>query len=312
MEFFKKVPNIDFMGKSTLTTVLSLVLFALSIISFMVRGLNLGIDFTGGVLVEVSFAQTADLGMVRSEMHALGFTDAQVQNIGSSRDVLIRLPPQADVDSGKLGQEIIATLQKANPDVNLRRIEFVGPQVGEDLTLSGILALVVCLVLIGVYVMFRFQWKFAAGAIVGVIHDPIITLGIFSEFAIPFDLSVIAAVLAIIGYSLNDTIVIFDRMRENFRRARGVGVVPEIMNRSINEALSRTIMTHGTTMLVVIALLVFGGETLRSFSIALAIGIVICTYSSVYCAGSTAMYLKVTAADLAPVKKDKAEIDALP
>jgi len=312
MEFFRKKTNIDFMGKSTLTTVLSLVMFSLSIGSFMVRGLNLGIDFTGGVLVEVSFPQAADLTAVRSQLQGLGFGEAQVQNIGSARDVLIRLPPREQADSGRLGQEIIAGLQKASPGVSLRRIEFVGPQVGKDLTQGGILAMVVCLVIIGIYIMIRFQWKFAAGAIVGVIHDPIITLGVFSEFGIPFDLSVIAAVLAITGYSLNDTIVIFDRMRENLRRARGVGSVPEIMNRSINDTLSRTLMTHFTTSLVVVSLLVFGGETLRSFSIALMIGILICTYSSIYCAGSTALYLKLTAADFAPVKKEKGEIDALP
>ncbi|GIK33634.1 MAG: protein-export membrane protein SecF [Gammaproteobacteria bacterium] len=312
MEFFKKKTNIDFMGKSTITTILSLVMFAVSIGSFMVRGLNLGIDFTGGVLVEVGFSEAADLAQVRHQLEASGFGEAQVQNIGSAREVLIRLPPREQADSGKLGQEIIGALQKANPGVVLRRIEFVGPQVGKDLTQNGILALVVCLLLIGVYIMFRFQWKFAVGAIVGVIHDPIITLGIFSEFGIPFDLSVIAAVLAITGYSLNDTVVIFDRMRENFRRARGVGSVPEIMNRSINDTLSRTLMTHFTTSLVIVALLVFGGEALRSFSIALAIGLVICTYSSIYCAGSTAMYLKITPADFAPVKKEKGEVDALP
>jgi preprotein translocase subunit SecF len=312
MEFFHKKTNFDFMGWSNPTTVLSLVLFTLSISVFLIRGLNLGIDFTGGVLVEVGFAESADLEQVRSQLEAAGHSGAQVQHVGSSREVLIRLPPrESGAESSQLGQKIIDVLQKSDSSVSLRRIEFVGPQVGEDLTEGGILALLLCLVLIGIYIMFRFQWKFAAGALVGVIHDPIITLGVFAAFGIHFDLSVIAAVLAITGYSLNDTIVIFDRMRENFRKARGE-TVPQIMNRSINETLSRTIMTHVTTSMVIIALLVYGGEALRSFSIALAVGMVICTYSSIYCAGSTALYLKVTPADFMPPKQDKDEVDAMP
>lgn len=315
MQLFKQVPGFKFMNKATVTTILSSVLFIGSFISFGVRGLNLGIDFTGGVLVEVGFAEAPDLNNVRHQLQTLGFGEPQVQNIGSAREVLIRLPPAEEADSGKLGQQIVEVLQQGNPDVSLRRIEFVGPQVGRDLAISGILALVVCLVIIGIYIMFRFEWKFAIGAIVSVVHDPIITLGFFSLFGLPFDLTVIAAVLAIIGYSVNDTVIIFDRMRENLQRSRGVSLkadVAALMDRSINETLSRTVLTHGSTSLVVIALLLYGGETLHSFSVALLIGIVICTYSSVYCAGSTALYLGATSEDFAPKKKEKGEIDALP
>lgn len=315
MQLFKQVPNFKFMNKATATTILSAVLFIASFISFGVRGLNLGIDFTGGVLVEVNFAEAPDLNTVRHELQTLGFGEPQVQNIGSARDVLIRLPPTEEVDSGKLGQEILEALQQANPGVSLRRIEFVGPQIGRDLATSGVLALIVCLIMIAGYIMIRYEWKFALGAIVGVIHDPIITLGFFSEFGLHFDLTVIAAVLAIIGYSVNDTVIIFDRMRENLRKARGVTSreeVAAIMDRSINETLSRTILTHGSTALVVTSLLVYGGETLRSFSIALLLGIVVCTYSSVYCAGSTALYLGATSADFAPKKKQRGEVDDMP
>jgi preprotein translocase subunit SecF len=311
MEFFRGKTNIDFMGKSTLTTVLSLIMFTVSVTSFMVRGLNLGIDFTGGVLVEVGFEKVADLGKIRGQLGSAGFAEAQVQNIGTSREVLIRLPPGKAADSGKIGEQVVSVLRQSDATVALRRVEFVGPQVGKDLTESGVLAMLSCLLFIGIYIMFRFEWKFAVGAIVGVIHDPIITLGIFSEFGIQFDLSVVAGVLAITGYSLNDTIVIFDRMRENFRKARKESV-PEIMNRSINETLSRTLMTHATTSMVIVALLFFGGEALHGFSIALAIGMLICTYSSIYCAGSTAMYLKVTPADFATVKKEAGAADDMP
>jgi preprotein translocase subunit SecF len=310
MEFFKGKTTFDFMGKSRIAAVFSAVLLVASFTSFAVRGLNLGIDFTGGVLVEVGFATPPDLAVVRAELEANGFPSVQVQNFGTARDVLIRLPPLDDANGGKVGNQIIEVLRTNSPDVQLRRVEFVGPQVGKDLTEQGTLAVLSALALILVYIMVRFQWKFAVGAIVAALHDPIITVGVFSEFGIQFDLSVLAGVLAILGYSLNDTIVIFDRIRENMRRARK-GEVADIMNTSINETLSRTLMTHGMTSTVVVALLLLGGESLHGFSIALAVGIIVGTYSSIYIASATAMWLKVSTADLMPVKKE-AQVDEMP
>lgn len=302
MNFFKKKTRIDFMGKARAAAIFSAVLSLVCVVSLAIRGLVFGIDFTGGVLLEVGYQQTADLAAIRSQLAQSGFAEAQVQNFGTSRDVLIRLPPRADAEAGKIGQEIIEVLRAKGQQVELRRVEFVGPNVGEDLVENGILALIFSLALIFIYVIFRFQWKFSAGAVVSTFHDAIVTVGIFSIFGLHFDLSVLAAVLAIIGYSLNDTIVIFDRIRENFRRMRR-GTVIEIMNVSINETLSRTIITHGTTSLVVLALLIFGGETLRGFSIAMMIGIVFGVYSSIYIASATALWLDVSPAELMPPKK---------
>jgi preprotein translocase subunit SecF len=303
MEFFKGKTHIDFMGKARIAAAFSVTLTLISLGSIAVRGLNYGIDFTGGVLLEVGYAGAADVGAIRRELASGGFDDAQVQNLGSSHEVLIRLLPKS-TDSGQVGQKILGLLRQTHPDVQLRRVEFVGPQVGADLILSGILAVVVALLLILIYVMFRFQWKFSVGAIVATFHDAIIVVGAFSVFWIPFDLSVLAAVLAIIGYSLNDTIVIFDRIRENFRKVRR-GTVSEIMNTAINETLSRTIITHSTTSLVVVSLLVFGGKTLSGFSIAMMVGIVFGTYSSIYIASTAALALKVSPIELDPPKETK-------
>lgn len=314
MELFKRVSSFPFMRYAHVISLLSVVLTVVSIGSLAFRGLNFGIDFTGGVLVEVGYQQQADLHGIRARLAAGGYPEAQVQNFGTARDVLIRLPPRSEQEGAaagnQLGQQIIGLLADSGQRVDLRRVEFVGPQVGEDLTEQGTLSVLAALALILIYVMFRFQWKFALGAVLATAHDAVVTVGIFSLFQIPFDLSVVAAVLALIGYSLNDTVVVFDRIRDNFRTVRR-GSRDDIFDRSINETLSRTIITSLLTLLVVIALLVFGGEALKGFSIALAFGIVFGTYSSIYVASAIAYFLKATALDLMPVKKEGA-VDDLP
>jgi preprotein translocase subunit SecF len=308
MEFFRRRTRIDFMGKAVPAAVLSAVLTLIAIGSLIVRGMEFGIDFTGGVLIEVGYQEPADLGAIRQALERGGFPDAQVQTFGTARDVLVRLPPrvgsEADLASqgGELSAEIMGLLRQSGERVALRRVEFVGPNVGGDLIEGGVLAVLLSLALILVYVMFRFQWKFGVGAIVSTAHDVIVVVGIFSFFGLQFDLSVLAATLAVLGYSLNDTIVVFDRVRENLRRTRR-GTTAEILNTAINETLSRTIITHGTTSLVVLALLLFGGETLRGFSIAMLSGIIVGTYSSIYIATATTMWLKVTPVDLMPPKR---------
>lgn len=314
MELFKRLSHFPFMRYARMIASISVVLVVISVGSLVFRGLNLGIDFTGGVLVEVGYQQAADLGAIRAQLSAGGYPDAQVQSVGTSREVLIRLPPQSDEErsnaSNQLGNRIIDLLKVSGVQVDLRRVEFVGPQVGKDLTEQGTLSVLAALALILVYVMFRFQWKFALGAVLATAHDAVVTAGIFSVFWIPFDLSVVAALLALIGYSLNDTVVVFDRIRDNFRIVRR-GTTEEIIDRSVNETLSRTIITSLVTFLVVIALLLFGGEALKGFSIALAFGIVFGTYSSVYVASALAYFLKVTGVDLMPVKKGE-PVDEMP
>jgi len=297
----------DFMGRRRFFIAMSLTLMVLALISLGTRGLNFGIDFTGGALIEVGYPGPADLGAVRDALGAAGFDDAQVQNFGTSRDALIRLRPNEDLDGATLGETVMDVLSAADPEVSLRRVEFVGPQVGEDLREQGGLAMLFALLLILAYVAFRFQWKFALGSVAALFHDVLLTLGFFSVLQLPFDLSVLAAVLAVIGYSLNDTIVVFDRIRENFRHHRK-GDPAEIMNHSINQTLSRTLITSGTTLLVLLALFLLGGEAIRPFSQALIVGVVVGTYSSIYVASATALQLDVSLADLAaPVKRDDAD-----
>lgn len=306
MNLFPKVLRIPFMSYARVVSTVSGVLMVICLGSILFRGLNFGIDFTGGVLLEVGYPQTADLGAIRKQLDAAGFPDAQVQNVGSTRDVMIRLPPVEDSATGdaggKLGQAILAALRQDGTAVDLRRVEFVGPQVGRDLTEMGTLSVLAALALILVYVLLRFQWKFAVGAVLATFHDAVVTVGVFSIFWIPFDLSVVAAVLALVGYSLNDTVVVFDRIRDDFRVVRGATPV-EMIDHAINVTLSRTVITSGVTLLVVIALLAFGGEALRGFSLALAIGIVFGSYSSVYVASAIAYFLDVKPADLVPQKK---------
>ncbi len=302
--------NIDFMGRRKLAVIISLVVIVFSIGSLIGRGLNFGIDFTGGVLVEVGYDGAADLSGIRTSLGSGGFADAQVQNFGAASEVLIRLLPREGEENGKLAEDIMSLLRQSDASVELRRVEFVGPQVGEELAERGGTAMIFALLMILAYIMLRFQWKFAVGAVAALIHDVIITMGLFSIFQLPFDLSVLAAVLAVIGYSLNDTIVVFDRIRENFRGVRK-GTAMEIANTSINQMLARSIITSGTTLLVLASLFLLGGEAVRGFSTALIFGIVVGTYSSIYTATIVALALNVTPQDLMVPKKEDL-IDELP
>ncbi|MFP5505898.1 MAG: protein translocase subunit SecF [Gammaproteobacteria bacterium] len=310
MEFFKPGTKIDFMGHSKPAVILSILLIAISIGSIVVNKFNFGIDFTGGTLIEVGYPEAVDLGEVRAAL-ATDFPDAQVLHFGSARDVLIRLAPRPDESSAALSDRVLQILRQGQAGVEMRRVEFVGPQIGEELTEKGGLAILYALIGILIYVALRFEYRFAIGAIAATLHDIIVVLGVFSLFRLEFDLTVVAAVLAVIGYSLNDTIVVFDRIRENFRRMRK-GTPQEIMNVAINETLSRTIMTSGTTLLVVAAMFYFGGQVIHGFSLALLVGIVIGTFSSIYVASATVLALGLSKADLMPVKKEGAELDERP
>ncbi len=312
MEFFKKTTNIDFIGKRKLAFILSVTLVVISLGSFAVRGLNFGLDFTGGTLIEVGYPKSVDLTEVRGALAKAGFNDAVVQHFGTSSDVLIRIAPREDFSSAQIGDKVIQVLRTASgEDIQMRRQEFVGPQVGNELKEEGGIAMLIALACILVYVALRFEYRLALGAVIALAHDTIMTVGAFSLFQWNFDLTVLAAVLAVIGYSLNDTIVVFDRIRENFRKMRK-GTPQEIMNASINQTLSRTLMTSGTTLLVLIALFVWGGEMIHGFAIALILGIVTGTYSSIYVASALALALGLNKADLMPVKKEGAEIDSRP
>ena len=303
MELLRLRREIDFFGRRRIATVVSLVLILVSLGSLATRQLNFGIDFTGGVLLEVGYENDADLAAIRSDLEDEGYGDAQVQNFGAARDVLIRIQPEEGVDAQGLGEKLLRNLRAEGQQVDLRRVEFVGPQVGRELTERGGLAVLFALLMILLYVMFRFQWKFAVGSVAALAHDVIIILGVFSVFQLPFDLTILAAALAVIGYSLNDTIVVFDRIRENFRRIR-TREAQSIMNTSVNQMLGRTIITSLTTLLVLVALFLFGGEALKGFSAALIIGVVVGTYSSIYVAGNTALALNVSTVDLMPPKKE--------
>ena len=307
MELFKKQTHYDFMSKRTVAYVLSAVLLLVSIGSLATRGLNFGLDFTGGVLIELGYKKPANLVEVRSDLEKAGFHEAVVQHFGTAEDVLIRIAPKKGESSVDLSTAVIDALKgKANGEVETRRVEYVGPQVGEELTEDGGLAILYALICIFIYVFFRFEWRFSLGSVAALFHDTLITLGVFSALQMEFDLTVLAAILAVIGYSLNDTIVVFDRIRENFRKMRKESTL-EVMNFSLNQTLSRTIMTSFTTLLVVIALFIMGGELIRGFAAALIIGIVVGTYSSIYVASSLALLLGVSKADLVPVKKEGAE-----
>ncbi len=303
--------HIEFMRRRWPAIILSLIVIAVSIGSLAVQRLNFGIDFTGGILLELGYPEAADLQRIRGVLADADFPDAEVTNFGTARDVLVRLPPQEGVSGTAVRENLRDVLQADTPEVELRRVDFVGPQVGRELTEKGGLAMIFTLIMIFAYVMFRFQWRFAAGAVAALVHDVIITLGFFSLFQIPFDLSVLAAILAVIGYSLNDTVVVFDRIRENFLKLRGVEPL-EVMNISINQMLGRTIITGLTTLLVLLALLFLGGEAIGPFSIALIVGIIVGTYSSIYTASATALELGVSAQDLMPPEKDPDAIDDLP
>lgn len=308
MQIFKQAATFNFMGKRHLAMALSLLLIVVSIASLATRGLNLGVDFTGGAVIEVGYKQPTELAGVRAAL-AKDYGDAQVQHFGASTDVLIRLAPREGISSVDLSKKLIDTLQAASEDeVEMRRVEYVGPQVGDELTEQGAFAILYALFGIFVYVFLRFQWQFSVGAVAALFHDVLITLGFFSLLQLEFDLTVLAAILAVIGYSLNDTIVVFDRIRENFRRLRTSNPL-DVVNISINETLSRTIITSLTTMLVLLALFFLGGELIHSFATALLVGVVVGTYSSIYVAGSASLSLGVSKADLVQVKSENVNPD---
>ncbi|UCC14132.1 MAG: protein translocase subunit SecF [Gammaproteobacteria bacterium] len=311
MEFLSKTTHINFLGKRKIAAIISAAVLLISLASMAIRGLNFGIEFTGGVVIEVGFPEAPDLTVIRDGLATTGYPQAIVQNFGSSRDVVIQMEARQDRAGSKVRDEVMGVLQGLDPDFTLRRVEFVGPQVGEELAEAGGLATLFALLMILAYVAFRFQWKFAVGSVTALVHDVIITLGFFSLTQLAFDLSVLAAILAVIGYSLNDTIVVFDRIRENLLRIRKQSTV-DVMNLSINQMLARTLTTSGTTLLVLIALFTFGGEAIYGFSVALIVGVIVGTYSSIYIASPTALALDVSATDLMPPQKDDSEVDALP
>ena len=305
MEFFRIRRDIPFMRHALVLNVISVVTFLLAVFFLATRGLHLSIEFTGGTVMEVSYVQSADLEKVRATVGSLGYTDMQVQNFGTSHDVMIRLPIRAGAgqSSARQSEEVMAALKAADPDVQLRRVEFVGPQVGKELFTDGALALLFVVIGIIVYLAIRFEWKFAVAAIVANLHDVVIILGFFAAFQWEFSLSVLAAVLAVLGYSVNESVVIFDRIREYFRKIRKAGTV-EIIDKAITSTISRTIITHGSTQIMVLSMLVFGGPTLHYFAVALTIGILFGIYSSVFVAAAVAMWLGVKREDLVkPVKK---------
>ncbi len=301
------IPTIDFVGKRTYAIIASAILIAVSVFSLSMNGLKLGIDFTGGTLLEVGYKQNVDLAEVRATLDKAQFKSANVQYFGSTKEILIRLEPQS-ISSAKLSSKIIRLLGE---DVDIRRVEFVGPKVGEELTNDGGLAMLYALIGILIYVAFRFEYRFALGSISALLHDVIITLGVFSLLQIEFDLTVLAAILAVIGYSLNDTIVVFDRIRENFLSTRHVDS-DKIINDALNQTLSRTLMTSITTLLVLLALFFLGGEIIHSFAFALLIGVVIGTYSSIYVASSMILVLGIAKEDMLPSEKEEKEIDSRP
>ncbi len=298
MEFFKKQTQINFLGLRRWAIGLSLLLMMVSMGTLITKGLRWGLDFTGGSQLQVSFNQPANLPLLRKQLEAAGFKDTLVQSYGTSRDVLISLAPHHTVTQQGLSAQIINAL----PGAKLKQIEYIGPQVGKELATQGALAVFIALLGIMIYIALRFEYRFAVGAAVALIHDPIVILGIFSLFDIEFNLTALAAILAVIGYSLNDSIVIFDRIRENFRKLRK-GTAVEVVNLSINQTLSRTIMTSATTLLVVLSLCVFGGRLIHSFALALVIGIVVGTYSSIYVAGTIAVALGLDRRNFLPALK---------
>ncbi|HMU64334.1 MAG TPA: protein translocase subunit SecF [Nitrosomonas sp.] len=297
MEFFRFERDIPFMSWGKYTTTISLLTFVLSVFFIAYKGLNLGVDFTGGTVLEVNYAQPADLNKIRGTFSSIGISDVSVQNFGSSRDVMIRLPIKGDLSAAKLSEIVIDALKKADDTVEVRRVEFVGPQVGQELLENGALALLFVSLGIVAYLAMRFEWKFGVAGIIANLHDVIIILGFFAFFQWEFSLTVLAAVLAILGYSVNESVVIFDRIRENFRKMRRAEV-NQVINNAITRTMSRTIITHGSTQIVVLAMLFFGGEALFYFALALTIGILFGIYSSVLVASPILLLLGVKREDL--------------
>ncbi|MBS0001626.1 MAG: protein translocase subunit SecF [Thioalkalivibrio sp.] len=305
--------NIDFLGQRKIAIAVSVAVVLISVLVLAMRGLNFGIDFTGGTLVEIGYPEAVELDPIRQQLEETGFERAAVVYFGTSRDVLIRLPPRADdPDQAALSNQVLRALQAGGPEgVELRRVEFVGPAVGEELREQGGLAMIYALFGILIYIAVRFEWRFAVGSVLALVHDVIITLGFFALTQIEFDLAVLAAVLAVIGYSLNDTIVVYDRIRENFRIMRKEGI-EFVMNNAVNKTLARTIVTSMTTLIVLIALFALGGAALHNFAIALIVGVVVGTYSSIFIAAAAALMLGVDRKVLLPVKKEGAEEEETP
>ena len=311
MEFFKTRTQFRFMARRPQWYAISGVLLVASLLLIGFRGLNLGIDFTGGVVLELAFPQEVDLDSVRDTLAKAGHEDATVQTFGTSRDVLVRLLPKEGENVAAVGQDVLSAVQSYDPNVQLRRTEVVGAQIGKELGEQGALAGLFAFLMILAYVALRFQWKLAVGSIVAALHDPILVLGFFAATQITFDLPTLAAILAVVGYSLNDTVVVFDRIRERFVLTRK-GAPAEIIDLAINDTLSRTLMTSVTTLIAVFSLLIFAGDTLAGFALALAIGVFVGTYSSIFVASSIALDLKLTARDLMPAQREKGEVDDMP
>lgn len=302
MEFFRIHKDIPFMQRALIFNAISLLTFVAAVFFLLTRGLHLSVEFTGGTVLEVNYPQQAQLEPLRATLGKLGYSDAQVQTFGTSRDVLIRLPLKAGMSSAQQSEYVMNAVNADTPQARLQRVEFVGPQIGKELAVHGLLALLCVVLGISIYLSFRFEWKYAIAGIVANLHDVIIILGFFAFFQWEFSLSVLAAVLAVLGYSVNESVVIFDRIRETFRKARKLTVI-EVINHAITSTISRTIITHGSTQMMVLAMLLFGGPTLHFFSLALTIGILFGIYSSVFVAAAIAMWLGVKREDLIkPIK----------
>jgi preprotein translocase subunit SecF len=308
MEFFRIKKDIPFMRHALVFNAISALTFVAAVFFLFHRGLHLSIEFTGGTVMEVAYPKPADLEAMRKTISGLGFTDNQVQSFGTAEDVIIRLPTQKGVNSSQLSEKVMSGLKAQDSSVTLQRVEFVGPQVGEELAHDGLMALLMVVIGIMIYLAFRFEWKFAVSAIIANLHDVVIILGFFAFFQWEFSLTVLAAVLAVLGYSVNESVVVFDRVRETFRDRRyGKLATPDVMNHAITSTISRTIITHGSTQMMVLSMLLFGGATLHYFAIALTIGILFGIYSSVFVAAAVAMWLGVKREDLIKPVKEKDE-----
>jgi preprotein translocase subunit SecF len=312
MKFLNRKTNIDFMSQRKIALIVSAVLIVVSITSLSIRGLNFGLDFTGGTLIEVGYPSVPEISQVRGQLEQAGLNSI-VQTFGAATDIVVRIPPsESSESSAELSTRVLAALsQGVEGEIEMRRVEFVGPQVGDELTEQGILAVIYAMVGVFLYVMFRFQWRFSVGAVAALFHDITITMGVLSLVQIEFDLTVVAAILAVVGYSLNDTIVLFDRIRENFPRYRKRAPI-EVVNTSINETLSRTLMTSTTTLIVLLALFFFGGEIIHGFAFTLIAGVLVGTYSSIYVASTALLMLGVSKYDLMEVEKEGANLEARP
>ncbi len=302
MEFFRIKKDIPFMRHALTFNIISLVTFLLAVLFLFTKGLHLSVEFTGGTLIETHYQQAADLEKIRGALGKSGFTDYSVQNFGSSQDVMIRLPLKGDQNTAQLGEAVMKSLATEAPGAELRRVEFVGPQVGKELAENGAMALLLVVIGIVIYLAFRFEWRFSVSAIIANLHDVVIILGFFAFFQWEFSLSVLAAVLAVLGYSVNESVVVFDRVRETFKKVRGLST-PEVLDHAITSTISRTIITHGSTQLMVLSMLIFGGETLHYFALALTIGICFGIYSSVLVASPLVMWLGVSREQFIKQKK---------